>query len=84
MERFHVYHSCLILVGVVFASMALTTLASEAVSVPAVVQAVCGLVLVGASGYELNQRSPSEFDVGPVGFWAVVAGTVGLLALVVI
>jgi hypothetical protein len=29
--------------------------------------------------YTVLTRSPSEFDIGDVAFWAVVLGTVGIL-----
>jgi hypothetical protein len=82
MERFHIYHACLGLVGVGFGTNAILALASGAVSLPLVVQATFGTLMAGASGYALSRRSPADFDVGPVGFWGVVLGSLALFVLV--
>jgi hypothetical protein len=37
--------------------------------------------MVVASVYEMFTGSPSDFEIGDLGFWAVVLGAVGFLLL---
>lgn len=84
MVRFYVYYACLALVGLGFGSVAVLRLANGEVTLPLVVQAACGFLMVGVSARDLSRKSPAEFDVGPVGFWAVVLGSIGLVVLALI
>ena len=48
-------------------------------SIPIIFGGIGGVVVLGDSVYTVHARSPSEFDIGDVGFWAVVLVTAGLL-----
>ncbi|MBP2251095.1 hypothetical protein [Halarchaeum nitratireducens] len=81
MERFYVFYTCMAIYGTVFATGAILTLVNGSASLPLISGSIAGVGMVLASIYELFTGSPSDFEIGDVGFWAVVSGVVGFLLL---
>lgn len=79
MNRFYIFHGCLAIFGAVFTFSATATMISGDSSIPIIFEGIGGVVVLGASVYTVLTRSPSEFDIGDMAFWAVVLGTVGIL-----
>jgi len=65
--------------GAVFTFSAAATMISGDLSIAIIFEGIGGVIVLGASVYTVLARSPSEFDIGDVAFWAVVLGTVGIL-----
>lgn len=79
MDRFYIFHGCLVIFGAVFTFSAATTMISGNLSVSTIFVGVGGLVVLGVSLYTVLTGSPSDFDIGDIAFWAVVVGTAGIL-----
>lgn len=81
MERMYVYYGFLALWGGIVGTEAVLMGTGHGWDVPAIVQGAAGALLVAAAGWALATESPSDFEVGRVGFWAVVLGVSVLLLL---
>ncbi|MDS0295179.1 hypothetical protein [Halogeometricum luteum] len=74
MERMYVYYGFLALWGGTAGTDAVRMGTEQGWGVPIAVQGAAGALLVAVSGWKLATESPSDFEVGPAGFWAVVIG----------
>jgi hypothetical protein len=81
---FYVYYTCLAIIGATLGLSAVFTVVDGSTSLPIILRSLGGLLMTVASVYELLSGSPSEFDVGKIGYWAVVLGTVGVLLSLII
>lgn len=79
MDRFYIFHGCLAIFGAVFTFSAAETMISGDSSIPIIFEGIGGVIVLGASVYTVLTRSPSEFDIGDVAFWAVVLATAAIL-----
>jgi hypothetical protein len=81
MERFYIFYTCLTVYGAVFAIKSALALTDGSTSLPIILSSIAGVGMVVASVYEMFTGSPSDFEIGDLGFWAVVLGAVGFLLL---
>ncbi|WP_424000178.1 hypothetical protein ACOZ4I_12950 [Haloarcula salina] len=81
MERFYIFYTCLAVYGAAFAIESVPALADRSISLPIILGSIAGIGVMSASVYEMFTGSPSDFEIGDIGFWAVVLGSVGFLSL---
>lgn len=81
MERFYIFYICLTVYGAAFAIGSIPALTNGSTSLPIVLGSIAGVGMIIASVYEMFTGSPSDFEIGDLGFWAVVLGVVGFLLL---
>jgi len=84
MERFYIFNALLAIYGAAFTIESLSALADGSTSLPIILGSIAGIGLASASVYEMTTGSPSDFEIGDIGFWAVVLGVVALLSLQVL
>ncbi|CQR49465.1 MULTISPECIES: hypothetical protein [Haloferax] len=81
MERFYVFYACLAVYGAAFAIGPVLALTEGSAGLPIILGSIAGVGLILASVYEMSTGSPSDFEIGDLGFWAVVLGAVGVLSV---
>ncbi|SFS49225.1 hypothetical protein [Halostagnicola kamekurae] len=79
MERFYIFHICMAAYGATFAIRSVSAIIEGSTSLPITVAGIAGVGMIIASVHEVLTRSPSDFEIGNLAFWAVVLGVVGFL-----
>jgi len=81
MVRFYIFYTCLAIYGAAFAIGSIPALTDGSISLPTILGSIAGIGMMIASVYEMFTGSPSDFEIGDIGFWAVVLAVVGFLLL---
>ncbi|SDR06530.1 hypothetical protein [Halopelagius longus] len=81
MNRFYIFYICLAIYGAAFALRSIAAIVDGSTSLPIILASIAGVGMIIASVYEILTGSPSDFDIGKIGFWAVILSVVGFLLL---
>ena len=81
MERFCIFYTCLTIYGAAFAIGSIPAFTDGRTSLSIILGSIAGIGIMIASIYEMFTGSSSDFEIGDIGFWAVVLGVVGFLLL---